>query len=241
MKKYLSVLLPAIRGTIFRLLLLLAVMTAAEAALYFLALIRSGGAGSISLEELISASHIPLACGIFFLLLCALLAASGRDSGVRHCYTLCRLPVSEETTVLLWAAYYAACFVIFWAVQLAVILALCSHYASAAPADYVGRQTVFLAFYRHDFLHSLLPLDEASRYIRNIALALGLGAGCSFFSYLQRRGERSVIPFLPAALVLYFFPAGMGTFGADCLLTLFSVVIITYAAAKVWGGRKDEI
>ncbi len=41
-------------------------------------------------------------------------------------------------------------------------------------------QSLFLAFWRNDFLHSLLPLTEGSRWIRNGLLLAVVGMGIAY-------------------------------------------------------------
>jgi hypothetical protein len=77
----------------------------------------------VGLEQMIAQSGIPLVCGICFLLICAILSLTGCEfSGSRLRYTLKRLSVREETTVLWWAVYNTFCFFVFWAVQLLIVL-----------------------------------------------------------------------------------------------------------------------
>ena len=59
-----------------------------------------------------------------------------------------------------------AALVIFWAAQVLFVLLLCRVYLAKADPACVNAQTVFLAFYRQKFLHSLLPLAETSRWVR---------------------------------------------------------------------------
>jgi hypothetical protein len=128
---------------------------------------------------------------------------------------------------------------VFWAAQLAVALLLCRYYASVAdrvcePPD------GFLAFYRQKFLHSLLPLGETTRYIRNAALILSLGVSAASFSYRQRHGLRGVAVALLAAFTVAVFAGNMGSFSGDILVSLAALAVATGAATKNRKEWRDE-
>ena len=69
-----------------------------------------------------------------------------------------------------------------------------------------GSQTIFLAFYRSELLHSLIPLEEISRWVRNGVMALGLGACAALEPFLQRRKELPWEILAPVSLALLFSP-----------------------------------
>lgn len=124
--------------------------------------------GPFGPEDLLEQSHIALVCAVCFLLLCAALARNGCNrGGVRLDYTLGRLSVGEKTQTAWWSVCNIACLLIFWAFQAALAWGLCGWCAAQLEAAAANEQAVFLAFYRSRFLHSLLPLAEVSRYVRN--------------------------------------------------------------------------
>ncbi|WP_152967692.1 hypothetical protein [Oxobacter pfennigii] len=155
-------------------------------------------------------------------------------------YTVQRLSVREEAVVFLWAGYNAVCFFLFWAVQLVIVLVLCRLYVTQMDTAYVSGQTIFLAFYRSNFLHSLLPLEEISRYVRNGILILTLGVCASCFSFRQRRGERGSAVVVLAVIVAVSFPNAMGSFGSDIFLSLVALCIAAGAVAGIWKERGGE-
>ncbi|NCC68492.1 MAG: hypothetical protein EOM14_09945, partial [Clostridia bacterium] len=111
MKQHLSVLMLAARSTIYNVIGILALLAAAESALFYLVLKKAQSGEGCCLEEAVTKSGIPLVCAGCFLLLCAALSLNGVEfSGSRFRYTIRRLSVSEETTAILWAVYYMACF-----------------------------------------------------------------------------------------------------------------------------------
>lgn len=241
MKQHLSVLMLAARSTVYKLLGLLLVMAAVEGALFYLVLNRLLHGELISLEQVVNQSRMPLVCGVCFLLLCVMLSLTGCEySGSKLQYTIKRLSVREETTVLWWAVYNTVCFLAFWAVQLLIAVLLCRLYVAKVDPVSVSGQTIFLAFYRDKFLHSLLPLEEISRYIRNALLICGLGASAACFSFRQRHGQKGIAIVALAAVTLGYFSRPMGSFGSDLVMAIMAVAVAAVAIAGIWGERVDE-
>ncbi len=103
--------------------------------------------------------------------------------------------------------------------------------------DPSSEQTVFLAFYRNPFLHSLLPLEETSRYIGNAILVLCLGVSSACFSFRLRQGRKGIAVIALAAVTVAEFSREMGSLGGDALRSVIAVII---AASAVAGIRIDR-
>ena len=136
---------------------------------------------------------------------------------------------------MLWKGVFGTvCFLLLWALQTLVGLGLCIWYAAAVGPAHSSTQTVLLAFYQTDFLHSLLPLAESAGYVRNLMLAAGLGLETALCSFRMRRGRRGLLGLAMAAMVTQLFAQRMGAVnksvwhglivlcvaGLDCLLVL---------------------
>ena len=245
MKKHLSVLMLAARGTIYKVLLLILATGAVQAGLFWQAMqgafpengewMDYGGL----MQSLFSDSHIALTAGIAFYLLCAILCINGCGFGSKVGYTFQRLAVSEKTVTLWWALYNGLVFVVFWASQALVMLGLCKLYEMQAPAELFGPQTVFLAFYRERYLHSLMPMAEISRWIRNIILCASLGICTSTFSYNLRHGKKGIAIFVLAVVTFGMFCAGMGEVAVDVTSGVLAVIVAGVSVFLVWGGLYD--
>ena len=107
-----------------------------------------------------------------------------------------------------------------------------------AQSEHVTNQTVFLAFYRNDFMHSILPLEGAMRWITNILILLGCGMSAAVFTYLQRRGKVAWSLFVVVACVLVGFVQELGELLA--LVTAFIVVVIVALTAYFHVFQKKE-
>lgn len=230
MRRYISLLALVVRGTIYKVTCLLLGLAAVQTALFYRLYRLSPEGQPAALEDIISRSGVPLAAGAAFLLLCALLCLSGCEfSGSKLSYTLRRLAVREEITALIWACYYTLCFFLFWVAQAMTALWLCRLYTLLADPVYWSQQTAFLAFYRDDFLHGLLPLEETSVYVRNLCLAAGPGLSAACFSLKQRRGQKSWAFLVLAAMTAVLFPREIGSFGMDLLTIFLALAAAGYA------------
>lgn len=238
MKKHLSVLMLAARGTIYKILALILVMGVLEVALFSIAL----GGTVLSLEQVTAQSGVPLVLGVCFVLISALLCLNGCEFSSRQGYTLRRLSVSERSVFFWQSVYNTMCFLLLWGAQLGITLALCGLYMSRVDPPMSSGQTVFLAFYRSDFLHSLLPLEEWSLYARNIAFAIALGASSSALGIRQRYGHvrKDVSAVLLIALALIFFPSELGSGWSNMLLLCVALAVTYVTAIGAWRECKNE-
>ncbi|NLY54399.1 MAG: hypothetical protein GX060_07270 [Firmicutes bacterium] len=245
MRQGVSVLMLAAGSTLKKLLGLFVIMAAAQSTLFYFALQKSLDGEPVGLEQLISQSRMAIVAGVGFLLLCALLSLTACEiGGSKLRYTMHRLSIPERTTVLLWAGHNAVCFFLFWIVQLGIAFLLCRLYVTEMGGSaYVSKQTILLAFYRNSFLHSLLPLAETSRYIRNGILAICLGICAACFSFRQRHDKKGIAVVVLAALTVVSFSQAMGSLAIDIFLSLVALSIAAGALIGVWrvGSYENEL
>ena len=173
MKKHSSVFMLMARSTIYRVMGLLILMAVAEGGLFWLRLQQGAIDGNFSLEAIISESRLSWACAAFFLFVNVIL--SWGSYTISDAYTAARLSVSGKAVYLWQCIYNSLCYLLFWMVQILIGIGLCRVYEAMAPAEFVSNQTVFLAFYRSNFLHSFLPFEDTWVWVRNILLVVALG------------------------------------------------------------------
>ena len=253
MNKHLSVLALAARQTIGKVMALLAVMAAAETALFAWAMSRGLTRAVMDdetcpapVEDLFDFGKISWAYRIALALLFVLLLLSGTElRGGKKGYTLRRLRISEEAAVLWEGGYNALCFLLLWAVQAALALGFCLWYAGTLDTAYVSGQSAFLAFYRSGFLHGLLPLADVSRWARAFAFFLTLGLTTAMFGYYQRNRSKSIVALVVLTLSLMSYGTGPGAAGLDWgLVTLFALMtgwqLLMLRRAWKEGGVDDK-
>jgi len=242
MRKHFSVLMLIARSTIYKILGIFIIMGAVEVLLFYYTLSaypadRSFSQRTTGLESLFAGSRISWVFAIAFMAVTILLCLTGCEFKSKPGYTLRRLMISERSIYLWQALYSTCCYLFLWAMQLIITLALCKLYTANANASSLSNQTVFLAYYRNSFLHSLLPLDETSRYIRNAALIIGLGTTSACFPFRQRRGKICAGLIILVSMIFVFFDRNMGAFGNDIFLILVSV---TTAAESLFFALRKE-
>ena len=227
MKRHLSVLMLFTRSTLYRSLLIILAMAALDGLLLFLAFRNADEfMGFVGLDEIIAAAHLGAVFAICFLLLCALLCLTGCEFGSKQGYTLSRLRVSHRAVIFWQIINNVGHFFIFWAAQTGTILAFCGFY----NAQYQQPQATMLVFYQNNFLHSLLPLAEWNRFIRNVILLIALAVTAACFPVRMRAGKKPIAMLLIIYFCIQLFSPDIGL-GADVMLIVFSV-IITFAAAR---------
>ncbi len=229
MKRHLSIWMLMARSTICKVLGLLLALAAADGALFALTLRQ--GTSILGLEQVLTEWPFPIAFGACLLLLTAVLCLNGCEFSAKQGYTLRRLRVSQREIFLWQAVHNAVCYFLLLAVQTLIVLALCRVYVARYP-DMVNGQTVFLAFYRVPFLHSLLPLADVWRYVRNAVLCAALGVCAAAVPVQQRQGNRGFAVVILTISTVAFFCQSMasgdaGMIGAAVVITAVALLNVT--------------
>jgi hypothetical protein len=192
MKQQLLVLYYYLRSAFLKVALLLLLMSGVEIGLFAWQLkkaVAEQGEYFRSLEKLLQNSGIPWVLLVAFLGILLLSAVPGLRLGSHTEYTLRRLSVSNRS-VYLWQLVTAIGFLLLlWGLQIALVLGFTAAYAKAAPAGAYTGQTLLLACYRSKFLNGLLPLGEATGFLRNILLLLAMACGVAGISLYSRKGK----------------------------------------------------
>ena len=233
MKKYISLFALWTRQCVYKFFLLLLVMAAAETGLFYFQILSGK-----TLEQALEYGRLGLAFGAAFLLLCALLCATGCQGSGKLGYTLGRLRVSRRAEFLCHWLHNSVYFFLLWFAQTGIMLGLCQFYRYASGVDY-GPQAVLLASYRVDLFHSLLPLADWGVYVCNCLMALALGAATAHFSAMERDGRRAVAVAILAPVTAASFKRAMGSSGSAVMGT-FSVGMMAWCAVKGMGLLKED-
>lgn len=230
MRRYWSVILLGARGVAGKLLALLAVLTAAEAAL-----VAVVGLHTSFLVHMLDSSHMTLAFRIALAALAVICCLWGSDlrGGGRCGYTLARLQVGEMTVVVLWGLCYALAFLALMGFQLLLLLGACGWFAHVNQG-FASAQSVFLAAHQSQLFHALLPLEDWGVYVRNVLCALALGLTCSAWSFWRRRNASGIAVFGAALLAVIFFPADLGGGSSGLVVGILALAVAAVALVFVW-------
>ena len=198
MKKHLSV-LALFAGSIFLpLVLILFLMTAVEiGGFYLFGFHRAWSFGQSEGDVFLLICFLAA-----FILLSVFLILPGSKEGTG--YTLMRLKISEEAAFLWHAVICALAYLALWAAE-ALILYLLSQSYAAGSYYTEGPQGIFLAFYRRGFFFSILPLDAAALWVRNILFVTAAGLAVACFSLFLRHRRKSFLSLLTMTLIVGFF------------------------------------
>ena len=244
MRQLLSVLMLMTRSTLHKILLILAAMAAVQSSLFFFvlhnAMERYTETSLIStrLDFLFSESRLILFFGLAFLLTTAVLVLIPCDLKGRQSYTWKRLSVPERGIFFRRAFYNSCCYFLLWGIQLILVLGLSAVYLKVQIPDAVDTQTVMLAFYRNEFLHSLLPLADVQNLIRNFILCVGLGFAAAVFPLRLRKRKPGLEILCLVPLSLIFFRSEMGDMGSSMVLGMMSLLVILLSVRFIY--RKED-
>ena len=240
MKHYLSVLCLTARSSIFTIALILPLMAAAQAALFWFYLsegIKTAAAGiaNAPLESLFEKPLLSLTFSAAFFAVTFFLCRTGCAFGAQPGYTLDRLSVRPLTVWLLQASHNPAVFLILWFAEAAVSMGLCTLYMHFADSAAVSVQTAFLATYRSEFLHAVLPMHDAALWVRNLLFALTLGIVTATFPYKQRRGKFAGEVLLCALLLPGIFACTPGEPGLSIVECVIALSVAAFSLLHVLG------
>lgn len=227
-RRHFSVFMLMIRASLWRVLLVCACLVGAECVLFFLTAQKQTAA----LETVISESGLIFVFIAAFLLITAVLADFGCAYSVKCGYTLNRLSVSEKSVFAWQAMSNLCCFALLWVVQIITVFGLSMWLTQQDPSVF-NNQTMFLAFYRSRFLHSLFPLEEINCHIRNVGILLGMSVATAWYPYKQRRGKTGIALFVFAVFLLPVFLHEIGSYGNTMFVLAVCVLAIAYIVYEV--------
>lgn len=244
MKKHISVLGLLARSSVFKVLLILLGMSTVQIVSFHLKLLSgldmyaTAASGMPSLEEMFSSAAIGMYFRVAFVLIAIAVCLPGCEFKSNTSYTLRRLSVSERAVFFHQAVYNMLVYLMLLAVQLVVAFGLARYYIGAAPAECISNQTVVLAFYRNNFLHSILPLEDVGLWIRNGLLVLSLGLASAEFPYRQRRHKFSASTVALGIYTIVCFNQGIGQLTHVISTALITAAVIGEAIYNF--TRKEE-
>jgi len=248
MKKHLSVFALYVRSIIIPFMLILAAMTAAECFLFraelsrlqqqMAEMIHYAEYTPTSPESLIDGARLPWIFAAAFLLITLLLAKTGCEKGCRPSYTLRRLQITPQAAALWQSAAYLLSYLLLLTTQIFLLQIFFRQYAEIIPQ--INSQTIFLAWYRNDFAHSLLPLDEITRSIRNLLFLPAMSAAALLFSLRQRKGRFAISTVLWAGYLPAVFARPMGELSTDIWGYFFSAITIAYCIWVILVEESNE-
>ena len=163
-------------------------------------------------------------------------ATTVRGKG-RTDYLLDRLAIPPREVILCQGIYNALAVLLFLAAEALVLLGLCRMYG--AMGGHLGPQTIFLATWQNDLLHSFLPTEEVSRWIRNLIWCGAVGFTAAAGSAQLRQNEKAVGIFFLIGASGAFFRCPMGNLGLDVVYSLLSLAVTAAVLFNAFTAGKE--
>lgn len=241
MKKFLSVFSLYIRSSVYKLIAVIILMTAAQIVLFNKTL-NSDYATAVTLtgiESLTDVSRVQIVFAAAFLAVTVFLILSGSEFGTKQGYTLRRLCVKEKSVLLCQATANTLLYAVLLISEILISYVLCMMYMKFAETPgiaekaLISNQTVFLAYYRSNFLHALLPLDDILKHISNLVALLGMGFTSAVFPYFLRRKRVSLEVFILMFFIFFNFSNSWTTSSGDVVIIGASFFLTGIAVARL--------
>ena len=177
------------------------------------------------LEQCIRQSHVGLVLGAWYLLFCIILCNPGCNYGSKSSYTFRRLRIKERGVFFWQAGYNTVAFAMLLLMQIVTVYVMCRIYIAADPAGVVNHQTIFLAFYRSSLLHSILPLEETTKWFMNVIFLLSNGLCTAYFPFANRGGRFATVTLATTVITVVCFVCKLGYFSLVPLSLVLTAVI----------------
>lgn len=244
MKKHLSVFYLTARESIYRIFFLVIAAFIIQSVLFIFFVDIVSGFTPPSITEVFNTSKIYIVFYALITVIAILLCKTGMQFNSVSGYTLRRLRVRERT-VFFWQCFYN--FLILFTVVLSEVVlcfSLSEFAADNLPEKFITNQSVYIAFYKTEFIQNLFAGRDILRIIRNIIGVISFSVNCAAFSFLFRRGKKWVgaVIMIPVFIMMTGFnEAGMDNITLDVSIISVSV-ILTFAAvvSVVQRSEKDE-
>lgn len=224
MKKYKSVFEMITRSSIYKVLLIVGGMLVAEAVFFWNTLIRPEG---LCLEEYIDQSYYSIIFKIAYVLITIVIVLPGMNIGSTQSYTLQRLRIKERWVYCLQAIYNFFAYVLLWGTQLAILLVSAKMYQKHLPDGALWtNQTLMMAFYRNNFMHSILPLEDGPSWWVLVLIGVSTAILTAEFTKQQRKGTFAFELLVLIVIAVLVFPREMGVEFVYFVLALVFVYIV---------------
>lgn len=224
------------RCSIYKILAVLAAMALAEGILFYNC--PNVGTGVESLAKAVEDSRLSAIFLAVLGLVCFILAWTEQRLDAKSAAALSRLQLTDNRTFLIKTAYNIFCLAMLFMTQVWLVIWLAGMGGTGLEAAHVSPQRMFLAFYRIDFLHCLLPMAETGKWVRNLLLLLAFGAAAAGS---PKAGKPPVLSLVALyALTTIGFVSPMGQNVMDTLYTMLYTAVIIIDLWQVRRGRGEE-
>ncbi len=258
MKKYLSVLALDVRGTIYKILGVLLVMSAAQLANFYRVLrgnlaqwhqynynmdLNEYDMLIITFEQALEEGYIQYFFGAMLVFVCAILIWGCSEHGkVRSKFFLWRLRIERRQVYVVWSIYRSFIIALVIAWQILLVIAMNGMYQSLIAGE-MAPQSLFLSFYRNLFLHSLLPLSDVFSMVWLGMFIVLCGMGTAYIGYrgiAEHQSACSAVLGVMAYAILFVAVGILSELHWLRVLTIIVVIITTFCMVISVKGSLGE-
>lgn len=178
----------------------------------------------------------------FCLISFALVWSRLETHGSRPSYTLKRLRVTGSHLFWVTTGYNFLCYLLLSAVQIGAALWMCRLYRERMPAELVASQYEFLAFYRTGLLHGLLPLADVAKWIKSLLMFFALSAMAAEQTRPSQWRRIWMIGLYPCAGICLVVAEGIGFQMVDvvCYVVFAALSVVSVLRGiGIWGTDKS--
>ena len=227
MKKFVSVFGLFGKMSFCKIILWIVILSVLQFSLYFVSLngTLSADINDAPILEETFTSFYSISFLVCLCIVCKLLISPSNHSE-KTAYTVQRLQINDKAFFYIQTVYNAFMLSILFFVQILLLFIMCKYYIYKAPSALVSDMSLFLAFYRVDFLHSILPLDDTSMVVGNLSIIIGLSFSCALFSFKSRHGKFSYSIIWLLAVVCLSFTRSMGNISSDINFQVCTLLVV---------------
>ncbi len=244
MRKFVSIFGLFAKMSFYKIILIFVILSVLQLSLYGIRLnvVLTEDINNIPMLEETFNFIYPLSFLACLCMVCKVLISSSNHSE-KTAYTVQRLQIGEKAFFYIQTVYNFLMLFALFAVQAMLLFAMCKYYINNAPSELISEMSLFMAFYRVDFLHSVLPLDDIFMVFRNIFILVGLAFASASFSFKGRRGKFGYSIIILAVITCIMFIQGIEDAPYNITLHLAALIVIAKAlyTVHVKEKRNEEI
>ncbi len=230
MKKRMSVLMLQLRMVIYKVLLVSALLAAAEGIVY---VITAGKIKDYGL--LMEVMRIPLMFMIAFLAVMVILCRSEGGRSV-SAYTIQRLDVTEKEYIVIQSFANIFCLLLIYGIQIVLSAVMYRMFVSTGVQSATA---AYASIYSSDNLLLLIPLLDVGQWIRNLLLILIAAVSCSCAQdALRHNSHVSVSIFITTSILVNRAFRSWGMLAFAMLWVMISIAVTISSAHDGIRGKE---
>ncbi len=232
--KNISVLALLIRNNFYKVLAVIVLMVSVEGFMFY-RFLGEYQEGLVSAESMIENNQVWAVFGVALAVIFFILSVTENRLDKKSGNTIFRLRITQKRFFAIKTIYNVFCIALLFVVQIWFAIFMIKTYGEHIGEVLAGPQQLFLAFYRNEFLHSILPMAEAGKWIKNILMILAYAMQAAVNGKKNHVGDICLYICIGNGLI-----SEIGLNIEDMICDLVSIIFITVALLKTFDVFKEE-